>query len=53
MQVETINDRALYEEVMKSFKTMSFSQAEVDAIHFVISAILLIGNIKCDDKSLT
>ncbi len=53
MEVETINDKALYEEVLQSFKTMSFSNDEVNAIIFVVAAILLIGNLKSDDKTLT
>lgn len=53
MDVDTINDKALYEEVVHSFRMMAFTDDEVNAIHYVISAILLLGNMKCDDKSLT
>jgi myosin heavy subunit len=51
--VDTINDKALYEDVLTSFRTMGFLEEEVDAILRVISSILLIGNLKTDDKSLT
>ena len=53
MDVDTINDKVLYEEVLHSFKMMSFTEEEVNAIIYVISAVLLLGNLKCDDKSLT
>ncbi|KAL4480724.1 hypothetical protein ABPG72_014499 [Tetrahymena utriculariae] len=51
--VSTIDDYALYNEVQDSFTSMNFSQHERNTIWRILSAILLLGNIRFDKSTLT
>lgn len=51
--VPTINDKALFEEVIEAFNTMGITQNEQDTIFRIISAILLLGNVEFDSSTLT
>ena len=50
--VPTINDEALFEEVCQSFHTMKFPKEEVKAIWCTVAAILHLGNIDFNEKTL-
>ena len=50
-EVETINDKVLFDIVQESFQTMKFSINEIDAIYQILSAILNLGNIEFDDSN--
>ena len=45
-EVPSINDKECYQEVIDCFKSTNFSQEEITQIFKVISAVLLIGNLK-------
>lgn len=50
--VPTINDEALFEEVGNSFLTMKFPKEEIKAVWHLIAAILHLGNIDFNEKTL-
>ena len=50
--VPTINDEALYNEVCQSFTTMKVSKEEQKAIWSMVAAILHLGNIDFNEKTL-
>ena len=45
-EVPSINDKECYKEVIDCFKSTNFSEEEIKQIFKVISAVLLIGNLK-------
>ena len=45
-EVPSINDKECYKEVIDCFKSTNFSEDEIKQIFRVISAVLLIGNLK-------
>lgn len=44
-EVETINDKALFDEMNHSFKTMKFNPSQLNAIYRLVGCILLLGNL--------
>ena len=48
--VPSINDIECYKEVIDCFKSTKFTQEEIKQIFKVISAVLLIGNLKYKSK---
>ncbi|KAL4510085.1 hypothetical protein ABPG72_010278 [Tetrahymena utriculariae] len=52
-EVSTINDNALFKEVVEAFHTMGINQEEQDTIFRIISSILLLGNVQFDQSTLT
>ena len=50
-EVKTVPDLDLYKEVTDSFKTMKFSDAEIDAIWTYTAASLMVGNLEFDESS--
>ncbi|KAL4466910.1 hypothetical protein ABPG74_010507 [Tetrahymena malaccensis] len=52
-EVPTIDDNALFKEVVEAFHTMGINQEEQDTIFRIISSILLLGNVQFDQSTLT
>lgn len=53
LDVKTIDDVALYNDVKKSFETMSFTDMEKKAVWFYTASSLLTGNIEYDESTLS
>lgn len=47
-EVENINDKELMDSVIGAFKSLSFTEEEVDAVWSILSIILNMGNIEID-----
>jgi len=45
-KVATIDDSADYKEIMEAFKVMNFTDSQVEITHFIIAAILNLGNVQ-------
>ena len=51
VHINTIDDAKLYKETMECFNLVGFSKEEIDCILKIVSAVLLLGNVKFVDKS--